>query len=262
MGKALGARAELDGSSRGVGHGGRKFGLRDLAVVLLAEGLGRPQCTVGGVSRGHRRSDLDCHPGASSSRVRWSADHRRSPQSRSRRPASQRTSPGSEPSVVEICRLITGRDRAACVHRTQSDPGSPRPLTSCLYFSWHAARRCYPRRPCRPFVALARRSGVTSMILARDLAALRRTLIEWPMIRVASAEAGRQPFPPPRAHDDAVRSTRRALPEEAAAIAKRRVRTPKASPGLQRDRLEMSGSFWLGPRSNAPMSPRRDGCSR
>jgi hypothetical protein len=45
-------------------------------------------------------------------------------------------------------------------------------------------------------------------------------------------------------------------------IAKRRVRTPKASPGLQRDRLEMSGSFWLGPRSNAPTSPRRDGCSR
>lgn len=103
---------------------------------------------------------------------------------------------------------------------------------------------------------------VTSMILARDPAALRRTLIEWPMIRVASAEAGRQPFPPPRAHDDAVRSTRRTLREEAAAIARRRVRTPKASPELQRDRLEMSGPFWLGPRSNAPTSPRRDGCSR
>lgn len=101
-----------------------------------------------------------------------------------------------------------------------------------------------------------------SMILARDPDRLRRTFLEWPMNRVASAEAGRQPFPPLRAHDDAVRSTHRTLPEEVTAFAKRRVRTPKASPGLQRDRLEMSGSFWLGPRSNAPTSPRRDGCSR
>lgn len=73
---------------------------------------GAPDARVGAVSRGCRRCDVDCHPVASSSRFRWSADHRNSPRSRSRWPASQRTSPGSEPSVVEICRLIAGRDRA------------------------------------------------------------------------------------------------------------------------------------------------------
>lgn len=89
-----------------------RFGLRDLALVLLAEGLGRPRCTGGGcvswlppLRRGLPSRRLVVG-------VPWSADHRRSPRSRSRRAASQRTSPGSEPSVVEICRLITGRDRA------------------------------------------------------------------------------------------------------------------------------------------------------
>lgn len=75
-------------------------------------------------------------------------------------------------------------------------PWLSRLLTSCLYFSWHAARRCYPRRPPPLFVALARPSEVSSRILARDPGPPEAGLFEWPMNRVASAEAGRQPFPP------------------------------------------------------------------
>lgn len=117
-----------------------QFGLRDLALFLLAEGSSAPCAQRGSVSW-LSSARLDCHPVAPSSRVRWSADPLLGPpfrtergpsQSRSRRPASQRTSPGSEPSVEKICRLITGRDRAPRVHRAVLDPGSPRPLTSCF----------------------------------------------------------------------------------------------------------------------------------
>lgn len=72
-----------------------------------------------------------------------------------RRPASQRTSPGSEPSVESIYRLIDGRGRAARVHRERSDPDSLRHLTNNCVFFWHAARRCDPRRPPSPLYACA-----------------------------------------------------------------------------------------------------------
>lgn len=110
------------------------------------------------MSRGCRRSDLDCHPAASSSRVRWSADHRRSSQSRSRRPASQRTSPDSEPSVVEICRLITGRDRAACVHRTRPTLALPDLSQAACTSPGTPHDDAIPVDHAAPFVALARRS--------------------------------------------------------------------------------------------------------
>jgi hypothetical protein len=56
----------------------------------------------------------------SAPRSRLSADNRGASQSRSRRPASQRASPGSEPSVESIYRLIDGRDRGARIHRCDS----------------------------------------------------------------------------------------------------------------------------------------------
>lgn len=190
---------------------------------------------MGALSRGCRRCDVDCHPVASSSRFRWSADHRNSPRSRSRWPASQRTSPDSEPSVVENCRLITGRDRAGA-STAPAEPWLSRRLTSCLYFSWHAARRCYPVDRVSSSCARAP-SEVTSMILARDPGRADADLIEWPMNRVASAEAGRQPFPPLRAHDDAVRSTLRALHEETAV-------SRRGESGHQRRRPSCNGTVW------------------
>lgn len=235
MGKALGARAGLDGSSRGVDTEGRKFGLRDLALVLLAGTRAPPMhgwglCLVAAVA------------------ATWIAI------------PSPRRRGSAGPPTIEIPR--------------GADPGGPLPsgpVPTPSLRSWRTAgsspagtapvRPPHPLSPGSPDVSQAActspgtphddaipvdrvssscaraPSEVTSMILARDPGRADADLIEWPMNRVASAEAGRQPFPPLRAHDDAVRSTLRALHEETAV-------SRRGESGHQRRRPSCNGTVW------------------
>jgi len=103
---------------------------------LLLEFSEPPQCTpsswAGLYPSGCHRSALDCRPRVPVSRFPLSADNRLTPQSRSRRPASQRTSPGSEPSVA---RDLPAHHRQGSRRPRPSrglSPGSLRLLTSCF----------------------------------------------------------------------------------------------------------------------------------
>lgn len=89
-------------------------------------------CTIGAVSVWLPSNRADCRPRASMSGGRSPAGARLAPQNRSRRPASQRTSLDSEPSVEGIYRLIDGRDRGARVHRGDSLLALFDFLTSCF----------------------------------------------------------------------------------------------------------------------------------
>lgn len=119
----------------------RRFGARpmhDRGCVRLA--------ATGSSGLPSARSDVEGRP---------PAGDRVAPQSRSRRPASQRTSPDSEPSVEGIYRLIDGRDRGARVHRGDSLLTLSDFSQAAVLFFWHAARRRYPRRPHPPSDACA-----------------------------------------------------------------------------------------------------------
>lgn len=136
-----------------------QFGLRDLACVLLAERPGRPLCTAGGVSSGCRRCAWIA---IQSRRRRGLAGPPTTEAPRGADPGDPPPS-GSVPAPSLPSWRSAGSSPAGTARVRPShplDPGSPRPLTSCLYFSWHAARRCYPRRPCQPLPrALARLRG-------------------------------------------------------------------------------------------------------
>lgn len=80
---------------------------------VLSRRSGSPPLARSGLCPFGRRRSARIAIQTSLAEVRSSADERESSRSRSRRPASQRTSPDSEPSVDGIHRLITGRDRGA-----------------------------------------------------------------------------------------------------------------------------------------------------
>jgi hypothetical protein len=132
-----------------------QFGLRDLAVALLAEGLGRPLMHGWGCVfwLPSERSGLP------SSRLVVEGSLVRRPSKLPAEPIQAVRFPADQSRLRAFGRGdLPAHHRQGsprCVHRTQSDPGSPRPLTSCLYFFWHAARRCDPRRPPSPLYACA-----------------------------------------------------------------------------------------------------------